>query len=115
MTATVATFQPNPFETARAELVKALGTLPVPRAIDPRMPWPDDFETIAEHIRQASRLFDAWLSAVGHEVRQNATCKISKPLFDGAYLEAVDGWATAEAQKAAEVLRTDLEEMGVAS
>lgn len=115
MSATVATFQPNPFETARAELVKALQGLSVPRRIGAAMPFPDDFETVAEHIREASRLFDAWLKAIGHEVRSNAQCRISEPLFDGVYLDAVDGWATDECTRAANTVREEYEQQGLAS
>ena len=105
----------NPFEIARRDLIEALNKLPVPRTISAAMPFPDDFETIAEHIRDASRLFDGWLKAIGYEVRANAQCKISEPLFDGVYLDAVDGWATDECGRAARVLQEEYEQQGLAS
>lgn len=115
MSATVTTFQPNPFETARAQLIEALKALPVPRPIAAAMPFPDDFETIAEHVRAASRLFDSWLKAIGTQVHDNAQCHISEPLFDGVYLDAVDGWATDECARAAQTVRDEYEAQGLAS
>ena len=115
MSATVSTFQPNPFETARAKLIAGLQGLSVPRRIGAAMPFPDDFETIAAHIRDASRLFDTWLCALGAEVKANAQCRISEPLFDGVYLDAVEGWATDECARAANTVREEYEAQGLAS
>jgi hypothetical protein len=115
MSATITQFQPNPFETARAKLIEALQGLPVPRPISPAMPFPDDFETIAEHIRAGSRLFDTWLKAIGVEVRDNTWVRVSEPLFDGVYLDAVDGWATDCCHNAANAIREEYEAQGLAS
>lgn len=107
MSATVTTFQPNPFETARAKLIAGLQGLSVPRPIQG---YPDDFQTVSSHIKEAAALVDAWLSAVGFEVRHSAPCKVNSDLFNDVISEAVVGWATAECDRCAIVAQADIEE-----
>ncbi len=105
----------NPFETARSALVDALQEIKVPRAISAAMPWPDDFETIASHIREVALLCDQWLVAVGHEVRQNASaCKIPARSFEQAFTGGTDD-ARYECQREADALREEYEAQGLAS
>lgn len=85
----------NPFEAARLALVKRLLALKAPAAY-PTFPSPSDHEGVASHIREAAQIFDEWLGAIGDEVRDNATGYVSKDLFAGSFLAAVDGnetWA----------------------
>lgn len=105
--ATITTFKPNPFETARATLIEALKALPVPRPIQG---YPDDFETVSQHIKDVVAPIDAWLSAVGFEVRHSAPCKVNPDLFNDVVAGAVIGWATAEVDQCAIVAQADLEE-----
>jgi hypothetical protein len=85
----------NPFEAARLKLVRRLLEMRAP-APYPNFPSPADHEGIAGHIREAAQIFDEWLAAIGSEVRDNAVTSISKDLFSGSFMGAVDGnetWA----------------------
>lgn len=89
----------NPFEVARRKLVASLLALKAPAAY-PAYPCPDDHEGIAAHLREAAAIFDEWLAAVGHEVRDNAATSISAGLFTGSFSGAIEGnetWACEEA------------------
>lgn len=92
----------NPFETARLALIKRLLEMKAPVAL-PVFPTPGHFEGVAEHIRAAAAIFDEWLAAVGHEVRDNATVSIDAGDFEGAAAAAIDN-ATFACQNAAEAL-----------
>lgn len=92
-------FTKNPFEAARLSLVKALTALKAPAAY-PSFPSPDDHEGTAAHLREAAAIFDEWLAAVGHQVRENATTGVSSNLFNGSFAGAIEGnetWACEEA------------------
>lgn len=94
----------NPFEAARLSLIAALLKLKAPAAY-PNFPSPCDHEGIADHIREAAQIFDAWLAAIGAEVRDNATTSISSGLFSGSFTGAVDGNETGACEEQAESLR----------
>lgn len=88
----------NPLETARLKLVKDFLSLKMPAY--PSFPSPDDHESFAGVIREAAAIFDEWLAAVGHQVRDNATTGVSSNLFNGSFSGAIEGnetWACEEA------------------
>lgn len=89
----------NPFETARLALIKSLLAMKAPAAY-PAYPSPADHEGVAAHIRDAAQIFDAWLAAIGSEVRDNAVTSIDLNLFSGSFLGAVDGNETWAAESA---------------
>lgn len=80
--------QPNPFEAARAALIDRLLTLRVPEAIG----------EVSEHLRETANIFDQWLYAVGSGVAEHVTVDVDMRQFQGAFLGAVDGNATYEAE-----------------
>ena len=107
---TIETFQPrpsNPFETARLALIKRLLEMKALVAM-PSFPTPGHHLSVAEHIRAAAAIFDEWLAAVGHEVRDNATVTIDADVFEGAFAGAVDGNATYMCETAASALFENL-------
>lgn len=104
----------NPFEAARQALIKSLTELKVPGAI-PVFPHPSCFAVAADHVREASRLFDEWLSAIGHEIADNSVCHVDHKQFRSAYTDAVDGNALYECERAAEALIEEHEELMRAS
>lgn len=96
--------QSNPFEAMRLALIKRLLEMRAPKAY-PSFPSPGHHEGVAQHIRDAALIFDEWLAAVGHEVRDNATTSISAGLFSGSFTGAVDGNETGAVEEQAEMLR----------
>lgn len=94
----------NPFKAAKAKLISDLLTLVVPKPY-PSFPQPSDHEGIAAHIREAAAIFDSWLAAIGSEVRDNAVTSISKEMFSGSFIGAVDGNETGVCEEQGEVLR----------
>ncbi|WP_445222210.1 hypothetical protein ACKWRH_21380 [Bradyrhizobium sp. Pa8] len=78
----------NPFEAARQALIARLLTLPVPQAIG----------EVSEHLKDAANIFDQWLYAVGSGVADHVTIDVDMRSFQGAFLAAVDGNATYEAE-----------------
>ena len=94
----------NPFEAARLKLVQAILLMKAPAAY-PSFPIPADHEGIAEHIREAARIFDDWLAAVGSQVRDNAVTSIDVNLFAGSFTGAIEGNETWVAEEQAEALR----------
>lgn len=72
-------------------------------------PRPAEFEAVGDHLHEVACLFDIWLRKWKQEVASNATTKINDQCFDGVFEDAVDGWATGECNRCAEVLREDIE------
>ena len=93
----------NPFEVARSHLIRRILELQVPNAVR-TFPSPAEFKAVADHVRQAAAIFDEWLAAIGHEVRDNASIEIDADVFDGAFVGAVDGNATYACDNAADAL-----------
>jgi hypothetical protein len=108
-TAATAIIVQNPFETARRKLIAALLAMKPPAAY-PAFPSPSDHEGVAAHIREAAQIFDAWLAAIGSEVRDNAVTAIDSNLFSGSFMGAVDGNETYAAEMQGEALREYAEE-----
>jgi len=100
----------NPIEAARLALIKRLLELKAPKAY-PSFPSPGHHEGVAQHIRDAALIFDEWLAAVGHEVRDNSTVGIHFGLFAGSFTGAIDGNETGAVEEAAEALREDRRSM----
>jgi hypothetical protein len=112
MTATVAQTRPNnPFEIARRNLIDSLSTMAVPLPIA-NFPYAEDFEAVADHLRQAAAIFDAWLQDIGAQVKMNAPCRIDDGQFDCAFSGAIAGNATFETQRCAEIIRDEQQAMG---
>jgi hypothetical protein len=96
----------NPLEAARRSLIQALVRMDVPA---PYGSWPvaEDHEAVRDHIYEASKIFDAWLKEIGREVNANAAISVDSRLFDGQFFGAVDGNATFELERLAEVCREE--------
>jgi hypothetical protein len=103
----------NPFEIAKRSLIARLLSLRTPMPIS-AFPYPDDFDTVADHLREAAAIFDSWLADIGREVRPNAPCRVDAKWFDGSFTEGADS-ALYEVVRCAEVLREEHEELGIAS
>ncbi|MCS3725457.1 hypothetical protein [Bradyrhizobium betae] len=82
----------NPFKAASAALIARLLALPVPEAIG----------EVSDHLRDAANIFDQWLYAVGSGVADRVATDVDMRPFQGAFLGAVDGNATYEAECAVE-------------
>jgi hypothetical protein len=93
----------NPFETARLALVRKILEMRAPPAM-PTFPSPHNHLAVADHLRQAAAIFDEWLLAVGHEVRDNATIAIDADTFEGVFASAIDGNALYACEQASEAL-----------
>jgi hypothetical protein len=96
----------NPFEAARLTLIRQLLAMKAPKAYS-AFPSPADHEGIADHIREAAAIFDAWLAAIGFQIADNATTQIDMRSFEGAFTGAIEGNATYECERAAQALRDD--------
>lgn len=83
---------PNPFKAARAALIQRLLALPVPEAIG----------EVSDHLKDTANVLDQWLFAVGRAVADHVTVDVDMRQFQGAFLGAVDGNATYEAECAVE-------------
>lgn len=115
MSTTPTTFTPAPrspvtvasaMQTAR----DALGRLTPPPA--PGMnPGPSWFEAVADHFRQVALIMNDWSGAVGYVVSDNAPCNLDMRLFDTPFSDAIDGNATYELERCAEVLREEHREV----
>lgn len=93
----------NPFETARLALIKKLLAMSAPGSFS-IFPYPSEFTSVADHVREATRIFDEWLAAIGHELSDNSNCNIDIDLFRSAYTDAVDGNALYEFERSSEIL-----------
>ncbi len=94
----------NPFEAARLALIQKLLRLQVPKALS-SYPIPSDFVELANHVREASAIFDEWIETIGFQVEQNAPCNVDQRAFCGAYTGAIEGNATFEIEEVGEAIR----------
>lgn len=85
----------NPFEAARQSLIDRLTALSAPSAFA--------IGEVSDHIREAANIFDQWLYAVGSQVADSTFADVDLRQFQGAFLGAVDGNATYEAECVAAV------------
>jgi hypothetical protein len=104
----------NPFEAARLKLIAALLAMKAPAAF-PSFPSPYDHAGVADHLREAAAIFDDWLAAVGHQVRDNAVTYVSADLFSGSFTAAIDGNETYAVEQQAEFLVDERRSMRRAS
>jgi len=98
-----ATALPNtsPFETARRKLVASLLAMKAPAAY-PNYPIPLDHLAVSDHIREAAKIFDEWLSAIGHQVGVNASGEVDQRMFNDMFTAAIEGNATYVVEQVAE-------------
>lgn len=95
----------NPFEVARSHLIRRILELPVPR--NPGSFWmADDFELMAEHIKEAATLFDEWLQRVAFQVSDNSPHSVDERSFDDVFVTGADS-AIYECSNVAERMRDD--------
>ena len=87
----------NPFEIARAHLIRRLVEIDVPKPFPVRA-HSSCFTTVGEHIRDMAIIFDEWLALVGEEIADNSHNPVDMRLFREAFLGAVDGQAIYETQ-----------------
>jgi hypothetical protein len=98
----------NPFEIVRRRLVAELAKIDVP-SLDVS-PTPDQFQAVKDHLHDVAEIADRWLKNIGEEIRVNATTRIDAAQFDGAFADAIDGFAAFEIERAAEALADDMAE-----
>lgn len=96
----------NPFESARLKLIQALLSMKAPKPIS-TFPIPCEFNSVADHLREAATIFDEWLGAIGHQVADNASHNVDMRVFEGAFTGAIDGNATYEIENVAERMMED--------
>jgi hypothetical protein len=46
---------------------------------------------VNDYILDAARMFDQWLSAIGNEIKANASCRIDESVFKDRFLNADGG------------------------
>lgn len=104
------TRSPITIASALATFQAALGRVkPAPApGINPSPSW---FEAVADHAREIASLCDAFMGDVGFVVRDNAPCNLDMRLFDRPFSDAIDGNATYEIERCAEVLREEHREV----
>jgi hypothetical protein len=93
----------NPIALAHAAMVGAIA-----RVVCPQLdvsPQPEEFEDVADYLIRVAQAMDIWLTEIGEIAQSNATCKLDKKCFTGIFEAAVDGFATFELDREAEVLR----------
>jgi hypothetical protein len=79
----------------------------------PVVPEPDDHLAVAEFLHKVALIHGRLLRAVGLQVKANALCHVEMARFaDDTFLEAIDGWATGECERAARAAGDDLEDRG---
>lgn len=107
---TISSQNTNPIQSALVTLAAAIGRVKPPP--HPGMnPGPGWFEAVADHIREVASLCDDWASAIGHQVRDNASAPLEMTQFDAPFLGAVDGNATYICEAHAEMLREEHREV----
>jgi hypothetical protein len=84
----------NPYELERRRLLRAIAALTVPRA--------GNLDEVPDHIRKMAGAFDSWIGPIGHQVSDLSPIPLDCRVFDGPFLEIVEGNATYVAQCAAE-------------
>lgn len=99
-----------PQVTATHELAKLhqAMVLEVSSIIAPKLPLnpePEDFENVADYLIRFAQAVDRHVKAVGEEAKANASTKINLHYFEEQLEMALNGWATAELDKAANALR----------
>jgi hypothetical protein len=94
----------NPFEAARCTLIKALHRMSVPGAFG-SFPIPDDFISVADHMRQVASVVDDWSRSIGHQVSDNANVTLYMRVFDAPMTGAIEGEATWVCEQAAAALQ----------
>jgi hypothetical protein len=97
----------NPIKRSHELLLTKLAALTdfTPRiSIDPN---PRDFEDVNDYILAAVGFFDEWLSAIGVQIKANASCRIDESVFKERFLNAIEGEATCEITRCAERVRED--------
>jgi hypothetical protein len=93
----------NPFETARLALIKRLLEMKAPKAFV-SFPQPGDFQVIADHVRDASAIFDEWIASIGFQVADNAPNDVDMRVFEDTFTAAIEGNATHEIEQVAELM-----------
>lgn len=95
----------HPITKAQAAMVGELARLAAPRIhADPHA---DEFEDVADYLLRAAGIIDAFFLEVGLEVKSSATTHIEIEQFTDVVKNALDGYATAEIDHAAECIRED--------
>jgi hypothetical protein len=90
---------------AHQQMVLELSCIAIPRIfVDPE---PEEFEDAADYLIRVAQVMDRWLRAVGDEIKSNASTKVDLKYFEDQFVSAINGWSTAEADKAAAALREE--------
>lgn len=74
----------NPFESALADVIKALSALKPPKPIS-SYPLVSDFLSIGEHFADVVKIMDAYAETIGFQVEQNAYRKVDQRSFCGVF------------------------------
>lgn len=99
----------HPLAKAQSAMVGELVRLAAPKlSVNPE---PEDFEDVADYLLRAARIVDAFIKEVGLEVQSSATTRIDMKCFTDVLKDALEGNATFEIDRCAEVLREDRAEV----
>lgn len=98
----------DPVKSAMEVLIATLAHLPTPKI--PVEPLPGDIQDMNIHIFDFAKAVDAYFRVLGEHLQANATCKVDMSCFTGVFSGAVEGMASYEVNRAADVLRDDLHE-----
>lgn len=95
----------DPLKHAMDYLVLGLANLPIPKI--PASPEPEDFEWLAYHLERFAMLADDYVKAVGDVLNANTSHRVNLGMFRNQVSGALQGNATYECTRAAEILRED--------
>lgn len=98
----------NPLAVAMGELVRALIAMPVPRI--PIEPEPGDIQDINIFMSDYTKAFDALHKVVGEQLAANVSSKVDMGCFTDVFRDAIDGMASFEVNRAADILRDERED-----
>lgn len=99
----------NPFDSAKRALIAQLARLPVPH-IDVT-PGPEQLEAVADFVRSLAAYADVCMRAIGKEVASNSITRVDQRDFESPFTDAVEGFATATIERAAEALAEEYGEV----
>lgn len=101
----------NPFALYHMALVAELARIVVPKiSVNPE---PEEFEDVADYLLRVASMLDRWIHEIGEEVNRNTTVRLDMKMFDATFVNAVEGIATAECDRAARVAREERDEVEV--
>lgn len=95
----------NPFAQFHAALVAELARIVVPKiGVNPLA---EEIEDAADYWLRVMDAMDRWFKANGEELNRNATINVDMKCFDRTFRDAIEGFATFEADRVATAIREE--------